>query len=386
MSIRVVFIPVARRGDWWLNAGMPTPLIPLCAALVAAWPMFRGDPGLHGVAGGGLPDALELRWIFKAGNPVKSSAALADGRIFVGCDDGKLYALAADTGKQLWTFKTGESVESPPLVLDGVVYVGSNDGNLYALDAEKGTLKWKYKTDGKIVGGANWFRSAGASAPRIVVGSYDNKVHCVDATTGGSVWTFETSNYVNGTPAVADGKIVFGGCDGLLHAINADTGKELGAVEAGAYIPGSPAVDAGRAYAAHYGGEVLCVDLASSKVVWRVKQRESPFFSSPAVTDKLVIIGGRDKRLHCLDRATGETRWKFATEGDVDSSPVVCGDKVVFGSNDGKLRMVRLDTGKPVWSYEIGKDLTASPAIAAGLVVIGSEDGNVYAFGAKKAR
>ena len=99
-----------------------------------------------------------------------------------------------------------------------------------------------------------------------------------------------------------------------------------------------------------------------------------------------MIIGGRNKRVYCFDRATGKVCWTSATEGDVDSSPAVCGDKVVFGSQDGKLQIVRLDTGKPVWSYETGKELAASPAVADGLVVIGSEDGNVYAFGAKKDR
>jgi len=379
-----VFIPVARERDWWLNEFMPNFACLLCLALASAWPMFRGGPELQGVAGGGLPDALELRWTFQAGKAVKSSAAIADGCVFVGCDDGSVRALAADSGKQLWIFKTGDSIESSPLVLDGVVYVGSNDETLYALDAEKGTLKWSYKTEGKITGSPNWFRGPGTKVPRIIVGSHDFKVHCVDAATGTSAWTFETSNYVNGTPAVADGKIVFGGCDGILHTIDADTGKELAAVEAGAYIPGSPAVVDEQAYVAHYGGEILCIDLKSYRVVWRSKHPNAQFFSSPAVTGRFVIIGGRDKRIHCLDRAAGNVCWTSATEGDVESSPAICGDKVVFGSQDGKLRMIRLDTGKPVWSYEIGKDLTASPAVADGLVVIGSGDGNVYAFGAKK--
>jgi len=38
-------------------------------------------------------------------------------------------------GEQIWAFQTDDSVFSSPTVVDGTVFVGSNDGNVYALDA-----------------------------------------------------------------------------------------------------------------------------------------------------------------------------------------------------------------------------------------------------------
>ena len=371
------------RGYDGLMAGMTNALIAL-NAMLAAWPMFRGDQGLTGVAGGRLPAALELRWTFKAGQAIKSSAAIVANRVFFGSDDSTLYALSAETGQQLWAFKAGQGIEASPLVLDGTVFVGSVDNNLYALDAATGALKWKYETGDKILGAANWFR-AGDSL-RILVGSYDFKLHCVDAATGKPVWTCETGNYINGMPAVGNGKVVFGGCDGKLDVLEAGTGKELAAIEAGAYIPGSAAIAGRHAYVGHYGDEVLCLDLAGTNIVWRSKQTNAPFFSLPAVTEKLVIIGARDQQLHGFDRATGKPVWSLPTQGDVDGSPVVVGDKVVCGSGDGRLYLLSLATGTKLWSYDIGKELTASPAVADGLVVIGCEDGVVYAFGPKTSR
>ena len=128
-------------------------------AVLAAWPMFRGDQGLTGVTASRLPEALELRWTFKTGQAIKSSAAIAANRVFVGSDDSTLYALSAETGKPLWTFKAGQGIEASPLVLDGTVFVGSVDNYLYALDATNGALKWKYQTGDKILGAANWFRA-----------------------------------------------------------------------------------------------------------------------------------------------------------------------------------------------------------------------------------
>jgi len=74
---------------------------------------------------------------------VHSSPAVAEGVVYVGSDDGKLYAFdaAGVTGctagvcTPLWTATTGSKVQSSPAVAEGVVYVGSDDGKLYAFDA-----------------------------------------------------------------------------------------------------------------------------------------------------------------------------------------------------------------------------------------------------------
>ena len=104
----------------------------------ADWPMFRGGPALRGVAEGELPETLRLRWTFKTGDAVKSSAALVDGRVFIGSNDSNLYALKLADGQVLWRHAAGAEVESPPLVLNGRVYFGSSDGRLHAVDAATG--------------------------------------------------------------------------------------------------------------------------------------------------------------------------------------------------------------------------------------------------------
>ena len=86
-------------------------------------------------------------------------------------------------------------------------------------------------------------------------------------------------------------------------------------------------------------------------------------YDRPAVTADRVIFGGRDKRLHCVEKDSGKPVWVFSTRGKVDSSPVVVGDKVVVGSDDGRLYMISLKDGKELWSYEIGQPVGSSPAV-----------------------
>src|SRR5438876_3336154 len=97
------------------------------ASIGANWPMFRGNPALTGVASGSLPDKLSLLWSFQTGGPVKSSASIVDGRVFIGSGDSNVYGLDLTSGKKIWAAKTGGPVDSSPPGLDGKVFFGSTD-------------------------------------------------------------------------------------------------------------------------------------------------------------------------------------------------------------------------------------------------------------------
>ncbi|MEO8353871.1 MAG: PQQ-binding-like beta-propeller repeat protein [Chthoniobacteraceae bacterium] len=354
----------------------------IITARAGDWPMHRGGPEMRGLADFQAPDKPVLKWTFKAGKSIKAAAAIATGSVYFGDDAGVVHALELSSGKELWTFKTEGPIEATPLVLEGVVYLGSSDGFLYAIEAETGALKWKYETGDKVMGGANHVKSPDGAATWIVVGSYDASLHCLDAATGKAVWKHETDNYINGAPAITkDGLIAFGGCDSYIHVLRVADGTEVHQIESDAYIASSVASADGLGYVGNYGNLVIAFNPKTGEILWKYRDRNFPYFSSAAVTDDRVIIGGRDKRLHCIDRAKGEGVWKFQTRGEVESSPVVCGDAVVVGSADGRLYCVGLPDGKERWNYEIGAAVTASPAAADGMIVVGAEDGTIYAFG-----
>jgi len=64
---------------------------------------------------------------------VESSPVVANGVVYVGCNDNKIYAFNATTGIETWDFTTGAALYSSPAVANGVVYVGSHDGKMYAI-------------------------------------------------------------------------------------------------------------------------------------------------------------------------------------------------------------------------------------------------------------
>lgn len=349
------------------------------------WPVFRGSSRLDGHTDQTVADNPVLKWTFKTGYEIKSSPVIGHGRVYIGSNDGKLYALSLQDGSPVWQFDAGDDLEAAPLLAGQSVFIGSLSGDFYALDAENGTVKWQYKTDAEIYGGANVLKQAGNEKLQILFGSYDNRLYCLDAISGELNWSYETDNYINGTPATDGTWIVFGGCDEMLHILSARDGTKYGQVPAGSYVAGSTALYTGIAYLGHYGQKLMAVDLAQKSIIWQYSNpnKGGTFFSSPAVNEDFVIIGSRDHLLHCINRADGTQAWTFRTRDDVDSSPVISGNKVITASDDGQLYILDITDGHLLWSYEIGATLSGSPAVAGGFICQGAEDGKIYMFGEK---
>jgi hypothetical protein len=54
-----------------------------------------------------------------------SSPTVANGVVYIGSGNGRLYALDAATGAKLWSFPTGSQIGSSPAVANGVIYIAS---------------------------------------------------------------------------------------------------------------------------------------------------------------------------------------------------------------------------------------------------------------------
>lgn len=167
-------------------------------------------------------------------NSIFSSPVVNNGIVYVGSQDGNLYAYNATgcDGKTsscnpLWSIQLGiptssqPGVPSSPAVANGIVYVGSWDSKVYAIDTTTHSVKWSYLTGGMI-----W------SSPAIVngliyIGSTDNKLYALDALGGKLAWTYTTGGAIHSSPAIAHGVVYIGSDDGELYALTADKGMPL---------------------------------------------------------------------------------------------------------------------------------------------------------------
>lgn len=126
----------------------------------------------------------ELRWKAAARRGFSSPAVTADA-IYIGTTSGKVLCLNRGDGAVRWEFATGPeimctvpyqrsapNVASSPAVSGSVVYVGANDGKLYALSARDGTELWRYDIGTPICS------SPAISGNALYIGAMDGNVYC----------------------------------------------------------------------------------------------------------------------------------------------------------------------------------------------------------------
>ena len=106
--------------------------------------------------------------------------------------------------------------------MNDLVYVGSDDGKVYALNTTDGTLKWNYDM-GKSVRSSPTIETNDNS---LFIGADNGKMTCLDTRNGVEKWNFTTSGAVKSTAAIMDNKIVFGSNGGTVYILNKYNGNE----------------------------------------------------------------------------------------------------------------------------------------------------------------
>lgn len=341
-----------------------------------AWPTFSYDTRNSGHSPtSGPKQAVSARWSFEAGGPIRSSPVVAGGRVYVGSDDGHLYAIEQEQGEQAWAFETGDSIAGAPAVIDGTVYIGSTDGTLYALDVATGEEQWSFETQGPI--GASPTVSAGT----VYVGSDDAHLYAIDAASGTESWTVETGSLVTSTPAVVEDTVFFGSADDSVYAVSTSGGDQPWTVTTGNGVNSSPAVVDGTVYVSSNDGYLYALAKQSGEQQWTFAL-DGLGGTSPAVSDGQVYIseGASGSRIHSLDAATGERLWTGQTGDSVRSSIAVADGVAYVGSSDTAVYAVETTEGQLLWRFRTDGAVTSSPAVVGDTVYIGSHDGHLYAL------
>lgn len=343
-----------------------------------AWPQFRGNHQLTGFSKSELPKDLKILWTYEAGEAIESSTAIVGGTVFVGTQKGELIALDLGSGAVRWKYGVKAGIgESSPSVHNGIVYVGDLSGIVHAVSAGNGREVWTFKTNNEIKS------SPVVAGDRVLIGSYDGHLYCLNAADGKLLWKLKTDGPVHATVGIAEGLAYIAGCDEVFRAVRIADGREAFRIVSGAYTGASPALMQGNAFYGTFNNEVLGVNLVARRIGWRYQhpQRQFPFYSSAAAVDGRIVLGGRDKLVHCIDAMSGKQLWTFTTRARVESSPALASGRVFVGSNDGRFYVLNFFTGAKLAEFNLGAPISASPAIASGRVVVGAQDGRLYCFG-----
>jgi outer membrane protein assembly factor BamB len=137
-------------------------------------------------------------------------------------------------------------------------------------------------------------------------------------------------------------------------------------------------------------GQLFCLDRHTGEVRWKFEADDDllPVYCTPTVRDGRVYCGEglhthTNCRLFSVDAATGKPAWEkpFQTASHTEGAPAVVGGKLIFPAGDDGLYAVDAKTGHKLWQSPGGKErgihIDAAPAVIGKRVFAGS---GLYSF------
>lgn len=309
--------------------------------VIADGVIYVGDYSgrLHAINGDGTP-----RWRYTPGKQailgpleitpkdrVIGSVAVDSDKVYFGLGSRNVVAVSRQSGAEVWTFHTGHGVWSRPLYLPEdpseertgpVVYVVSLDHHLYALDAETGKELWRRNVGGAAPGTPVY----DAERQVLYVGTFSSELVAVSLRDGVIVDRFQTDGWLWGSPAFdADsGVLYFGDLSGALYAVRLGEGGTFQQVwkkplaEDG--IRATPILTDGLVIVASKDHHLYAVNKEDGAIGWDKDVKGevlADLVFVPGADDDapdLVITStmNKDRLVVALNAETGEEAWTYS--------------------------------------------------------------------------
>jgi polyvinyl alcohol dehydrogenase (cytochrome) len=316
-----------------------------------------------GLAAADLP-RLELKWAFAFPNAqrARSQPTVAMGAVFVGSQNGTVYALDKETGCVRWTFRASAEVRTP-VIIEGwdsgdppasppLAYFGDLIARVYAVNALTGELIWSVKADdhpnATVTGAPVLHRDrlyvpvsslevTSAADPNYPCCSFRGSVLALDAATGATVWKtytideapIEVGKTTAGTPILAPSGAP------VWNSPSIDTARGVLYVGTGENYS-SPANDRSDA--------LLAIDLESGKLLWHRQK-----------------TAGDAWNVACMILDNPNCPEEDGPDVDFGAGTIVARDRngrdlLLAGQKSGDVYALEIAAkGEPVWRNKVGR-------------------------------
>lgn len=258
-------------------------------------------------------------------------AVVDENQLLVGSYNKVLYSLAAQTGQEIqnpWPFTGAKNhYIAKPLVVDGKIFAPCADGNLYALDKEAKVL-WTFKT------GHGLWSTPIMDGETLYLAAMDHHLYAINASDGSLTWKSEALNgALVGSPTLSpDGVLYIGTLGSEMVAVDSASGKVLWRVPTAGWVWSGPALEGDTLYFGDQEGHVYALEAADGSIIWDVQPETATARSisdRPLVLDGTVYYSSESGTLFALEAANGSQRWNRLVGGKLVASPVGVGDTIL---------------------------------------------------------
>jgi outer membrane protein assembly factor BamB len=314
---------------------------------------------------------INQRELFEPRPEECASGALVGNRLIIGSRAGQVVALDVADGKIVWQTPVSGGIDAEARFDPsyGQVYVGTDDGLVYAVDPATGAVRWSYRGKGAIE------RRPELGGDAIYVASAADRLVALEPRTGKSIWQYEREApegftiHGHSGPRLHRGVVYSGFSDGFLMALNAGTGDVVwarslaSASEQYVDVDSTPAtVGQDLLLASSYSGGLYALSADSGDVRWRLGIEGAS--GVQVIGDRLYFAAPRDG-LTALS-LTGDILWRqgLAEAGDL-TPPIGVGPLLVFSGSRAGLFFVDRASGKLLEIFNPGRGMCAPATISA---------------------
>ena len=296
-------------------------------------------------------------WKVKTQLPLTAGPALAYGLIALGTAKGEVLALAPEDGAQKWKVSVGAAVMAVPTISADTVVVLAADGVIHALARDNGETRWTYNT---TVPPLSLHASAAPliSGDHVYVATSGGKLLGLDLATGVAEWELRVANnngrselermndIVSNLLQVDEHDLYSVGYQSQLTATDVESGRRRWQLDVSSV--NDLAEGLGNVYVTDTGGNVLAVDRASGKVLWKQPDYAWRKLTAPGIFSGLVAFGDDRGRVHFLGQSDGQVHGRTRVSGDALASVQSRDDVLYVWSVEGVLSAWKIDPN-PRW-------------------------------------
>jgi outer membrane protein assembly factor BamB len=178
-------------------------------------------------------DTGDIKWQLQMPGMPASSPAADEQQVYVGFQDGSLYAFDLKKTQELysagklpqysestvlWRYRTSKAITTPAVPGDTVVAFASRNGSLYSLTRDLRKLVFQFETDAALSAPIARYRN------RLLLASEDSNFYSLDIHKGTLGWQFTAGTVIRRAPVLVGNDVYLFPEHGNMYKISAETG------------------------------------------------------------------------------------------------------------------------------------------------------------------
>lgn len=277
--------------------------------------------------------------------PVAGGLSAGYGRLVFGTGEGDVVAMSVTDGVILWKQRLSAAVMAPAALTADRVIAQSQDGRLQVLDAADGHPVWSYDLPVPQLS-IRGYAMPVVVGDQVIAAAASGKIVALELSTGAGRWESRVAAPrgrtevdrlvdIDGDMLVSfDEKLYVGSYQGKLAAFDLrDRPDAIWEYEVSTLQ--APAEGLGNIYVVDTTGQVIAVDAATGKAVWRQDGLRGRGVVSPVVTGGVLAVGDADGYVHFLSQADGHVLGRIQASGAV-TGLLADGGHLLVSTSKGK--------------------------------------------------